>query len=161
MWKSLIGCWSRYESLCDKMWDYLKCQSVFEASVCFIEKQILYFRVQTGSLDRLQTLINQFLLSIPLFCKSLPLLFKHLLIGQLVNLLPSNFPAKFYLCFFILQLYLVFGYFFFILKERNKMKNITLKLLVLFFLYQGNNSYLINDIIIFFPNATTYSYDFS
>jgi len=111
------------------MWEYLKCQSILEASLCFIGKQILYFRVQTGSLDRLQTIINPFLLPIHLFCKSLPLLFKHLLIDQLVNLLPSNFPS--------------------------------ISLLFLFILYRGNNSYLINDINIIFPNATTCSYGLS
>ena len=139
--------YSRYRSLCYKMQDYLdgvpRVSLFFKHGYASQDNKCHISLFKTDSLDRVQTLINPFCFPIPQFCKSMPLLFKPLLQGQIVNLPPSVFPTKFYLYYVILlHLYLVFGYFF-LFHNRNKMENIILKL---FSLYQGNNSYFINDI---------------
>jgi hypothetical protein len=111
--------------------------------------------LKTDNLDRVHNLINPFLLPIPLFCKSVPLLFKHLLLGQLFNLPSSGFPTEVSLVLTYTPLVLSVRIYLFIFHNSNKMNNIILKFLVLFCLCQRNNSYIINDISVEEINLNT------
>jgi len=71
-----------------------KSQSVFETSVRFIEKQILYFLIQNWQSGHGSDTDQYVVSPCTLVCKSMLLLFKYLLQGKLVKFPPSEFPIK-------------------------------------------------------------------